>query len=179
MLKENLCFLTLFALVVARAAASDVLIPKGNLSSSSMNSLKSARAAILSWAPTFDGSVAQPGCGTPQRFSCDATFWNGLLCSNAKNDTAFACKALARSQTLPDGEFWRSPWEAKARNSTNPDFFSRDQGLALLGSMIQTKNQTMWAAWRAYLASNKGSMCPRFADVGLLFVLRNVSSSYK
>ena len=168
MSKQALLSLVVLGCVVGTVCSSnhEVPAPRGTLNASSVAGLRAARASILTWAPTLNGSAAQPGCGTPARFSCDATFWNGLLCSNAKIDTSFACTALVQSQTLPDGEFWRSPWEAKARNSSNPDFFSRDQGLALLGSLLQTRNQTLWSRWRAYLSSNKGSMCPGgFFDV--------------
>ena len=81
-----------------------------------INSL-SLRASIIKWAPTHSNPkvISQPNCDTKSRFSCDCTFWNGIACSNARNDTQFSCNEPWESQS-PNGMIWRSPWEAAIQN---------------------------------------------------------------
>ena len=95
--------------------------------------------------------------------SCDATFWNGILCSHAAHDTFFSCEAIYRAQS-PNGQLWRSPWEAAAMNSSNPNFFSRDQGLGTLLSLLYTKNLTFYQPWYNYINISGGRMCPKMSD---------------
>ena len=144
-----------------------VPIPIGNLTRESREKLLDLRASILTWAPTHKSPrvIAQPDCDTPNRFSCDATFWNGIACSNAnENDTAFTCRDIPDSQTS-NGMLWRSPWEARAGNTSNPDEFSRDQGLGVLCSLLHTQNTSWYQPWYDFISANKGSMCPgKFYD---------------
>ena len=55
---------------------------------------------------------------------------------------------------------WRSPWEAAAKNSTNNDFFSRDQGLAALAAFTRSKNASLYEPWLKYITGHQGCMCP-------------------
>lgn len=143
--------------------SSDAPIPVGKLSADAKAKLTATRKGITRWALVVDGGAAQDECDTATRGSCDLTFWNGLLCSNpsAGPDVhRLACESdLPRSQS-PDGMLWRSPWEAKQQNSTNPDFFSRDQGLATLASLTNTKNKTLYEPWLHYIVTHGGYMCP-------------------
>lgn len=139
-------------------------IPVGNLTQESHDKLVKLRKATIKWASKSvvnetDNVISQPGCGTPNRFSCDCTFWNGIACSHAQDDTEFTCDNVAKSQS-PDGMIWRSPWEARAMNSTNPDFFSRDQGLGVLCSLLHDYDTSWYDAWYGYIDSLRGSMCP-------------------
>ena len=139
-----------------------VPIPIGNLTQETRDKLLGLRASILTWAPTHNNPkvIAQPDCDTPSRFSCDATFWNGIACSNAnQNDTAFTCSDIPASQSAT-GQLWRSPWEARRGNSSNPNQFSRDQGLGVLCSLLHTQNTSWYQPWYNYISGNKGSMCP-------------------
>jgi hypothetical protein len=142
----------------------DLPIPVGNLSKTKHDALVTLRASIISWAPTHADPkvIAQPNCDTPNRVSCDCTFWNGIACSNAQNDTHFSCNEPWESQS-PNGMIWRSPWEAAMQNSTNPDFFSRDQGLGVLCHLSNSNavNVTSWYnKWWDFIDGNKASMCP-------------------
>ena len=144
----------------------DLPIPVGNLSQSAHDKLLSLRASIMKWAPTHSNPkvISQPDCDTKSRFSCDCTFWNGIACSNARNDTQFTCNEPWESQS-PNGMIWRSPWEAAIQNSTNPDFFSRDQALAVLSHLTNDANATWYNKWYQFIDGNKGSMCPgKFYD---------------
>ena len=60
----------------------DLPIPVGNLSKAKHDALVTLRASIISWAPTHADPkvIAQPNCDTPNRVSCDCTFWNGIHC---------------------------------------------------------------------------------------------------
>lgn len=141
-------------------------IPVGNLSAALRERLNETRAEIMQWALVVDGAAAQDECDTPSRGSCDCTFWNGILCSNphARPDVSdMACSALSRSQS-PNGMLWRSPWEAAAQNSTNPNFFSRDQGLGTLAATSRTRDGRVYTPWLKYIEANKGYMCPGKSD---------------
>ena len=146
--------------------ASPVPVPHGIVGSALRQRLHAARTELLQWAPKVDGSASQPDCNTPNRGSCDLTFWNGMLCSNriAANNMSFACDDLVRSQG-PSGMLWRSPWEAAQGNSTNGDFFSRDQGLSTLLATTNWPqagawhNETIWRAWLSYIG-RENAMCP-------------------
>ena len=145
-------------------------IPFGNISLETRSKLVDAREKVAAWLPIVDGVAAQPNCDSASRISCDATFWNGILCSHAvKSDvSSTACSAIARAQSS-NGMLWRSPWEAQAQNSSNPDFFSRDQGLATLASLTWTKNATLYKRWLDYISGpGKGSMCPGHWDCTLV-----------
>lgn len=137
-----------------------------------MYRLRKTQETIRTWALLVDGVAAQDGCGQA-RTSCDCTFWNGLFCSSGGSDTAvFACPALSRSQSS-DGMLWRSPWNVHETNAThsqaaaaanagigNPNWFSRDQGLATLAALTHTKNATLYNAWLRYIQTHNASMCP-------------------
>ena len=146
-------------------------IPRGKpITSSVRESLERARDEILTWGLLVDDTFSQDGCNTPTRASCDETFWNGIYCSNPYSDrnlSNIACEAVSRAQDL-DGMLWRSPWEARQQNSSNPDFFSRDQGLATLASLTRTANRTLWNAWLSYISRNGGYMCPHHWDCTLV-----------
>ena len=172
-------FLTaLFAHVLALQGTAPAPIPIGNLSQSMHDQLAAARREIFNWSLLVDGVAAQDECDTPTRMSCDTTFWNGIMCSNphAGADTQFACAALNRSQS-PNGQLWRSPWESAAQNSSNPNLFSRDQGLATLAALTRiggpgNATKTAGAAdafydpWLEYIESHDGLMCPRNGSGG-------------
>ena len=152
------------ALLACSLIAADALAPVGSLSTGMHAKLRHARDAILEWAVRVDGVVAQPNCGTKNRWSCDATFWNGLLCSKPNSAIlSFACQSVARSQTA-NGMLWRSPWEAANQSSTNPDLFSRDQGLGALAGFSRWHNSSVYDRWTHFIATNSRwvgpSMCP-------------------
>eukprot|EP00658_Telonema_sp_P-2_P048689 TRINITY_DN37023_c0_g2_i1.p1 TRINITY_DN37023_c0_g2~~TRINITY_DN37023_c0_g2_i1.p1 ORF type:complete len:335 (+),score=62.20 TRINITY_DN37023_c0_g2_i1:38-1042(+) len=155
---------------VSRLEGKPAPVPIGSLSIGMHTALNATRATIMQWALVVDGAAAQDECDTPGRDSCDCTFWNGILCSNphAREDVrTMACSALSRAQSA-DGMLWRSPWEASAQNSTNPDFFSRDQGLGTLAALTMLRsNQTFYAPWLSYITSHKGYMCPGMWDCRL------------
>lgn len=79
------------------------------------------------------------------------------------SDTSFTCDEPWQAQS-PNGEIWRSPWEAEAQNSTNPDYFSRDQGLGLLASMTHHVNASWYNPWYSYINQSNGNMCPHEFD---------------
>ena len=143
----------------------DLPIPIGNLSKPLHDKLVTLRASIMTWAIKALNAnpkvISQPNCDTKSRYSCDCTFWNGIACSNAESDNAFSCDEPWESQS-PNGMIWRSPWEAAAQNSTNPDFFSRDQGLGILTHLTNSNadNVTWYDKWWQFIDGNKGSMCP-------------------
>ena len=157
--------------LISQSSNSVTAVPVGNISRQLYEKLNQTKHQILLWALTVDGTATQDSCDTPNRMSCDETFWNGILCSNPHIDAnilKLACQsALPRAQSH-DGMLWRSPWEAAAGNSSNPDFFSRDQGLATLASLTRTKNASLYEPWLKYISSHNGYMCPKYWDCTLV-----------
>eukprot|EP00657_Telonema_sp_P-1_P004141 TRINITY_DN19579_c0_g1_i1.p2 TRINITY_DN19579_c0_g1~~TRINITY_DN19579_c0_g1_i1.p2 ORF type:complete len:174 (-),score=27.88 TRINITY_DN19579_c0_g1_i1:5-526(-) len=81
--------------------------------------------------------------------------------------SAVACSTLPRVQS-PNGMMWRSPWEAAAQNSSNPNWFSRDQALGLMAALTNIKQQQeFYDHWLAYIVAHKGYMCPKEWDCTL------------
>lgn len=156
--------------VASSIATSPIEPPMGSLSNDTRQDLLHTRSHILEWTLLVDGVMSQDACDTPERASCDETFWNGIFCSNPNTDIALsniACSAIWRAQS-PDGMLWRSPWEARAQNSSNPDFFSRDQGLATLASLTFTRNVSIFNSWLHYISDHDGFMCPKHWDCTLV-----------
>lgn len=81
----------------------------------------------------------------------DMTLFNGLLCSAGD---ARGCDAVRDAQG-PDGRWWRSPrrigWEAPAHDVS----FSPDQSLGVLLFALERRETQPFAAWLAWIASNR------------------------